>query len=380
MYKYTEEELKTFHHGLVKVIAKELGVKSPTSKKKGELISLIMDIQEGKIEIQPKSNKGAKTKLKGWKTGKLPQNSELFSNKYFFSNWNGTTLTLFDSASSSNTKEFLGIFDMLSEDTGCLRDKNLKIIKGAVFSKEELKGLTFRVGDEVKLEMEVIDEKYKITKVISINGVKYSQYDERRYFDDLDAIYPNYKISFSNGIVKENVIIGYGQRALMIGGESTDLKDICVLRDSRNKVFKIYLDETPEEITELKDDNTAKVFYTSFAQSYSEQITLAECIMNIAKRYSEYGYNSIIMINGLDKLYNAYKAINESTALEKIKQYFATARCFEKYGSFTIIGMINEKTDLYTQILPFANCQIAIKNGTIDKENSYTKKKELIEY
>lgn len=375
MYKYSEEELKKCHHGLVKTIAKELGVKSPTSKKKGELISLILDIQDGKIEVAPKSKKGAKEKIKGWGAKSLPSNSELFSDiPYFTSN----SLTLRDSAYDSQGKEVLGIFDSLSNGTWCLRDKKFNVIEGTVFNEETRKRLRVKEGDEVKLEIIEDNGQIKVEKILTVNGLEYDPYADRRDFDYMGATYPSNKMYFNKGLITDDFTMGFGQRALMVGADSTNISEIVVQRHPNTKVFKIYLDEMPEIISDLKSDGFASVFCKTFDVSYSEQIAMAECVLKIAKRYSEYGYDIVIMINGIDKLYNAYKSVNQEIALEMIKKYIATARCFDRKGSLTLISVVDENSEIYNQILPFVNCQISVKDGQIDLENSYTKKKELI--
>ena len=62
-FKYfSEEELNSIHHYILKEIAREIGVKSPASKKKEQLIEDIRLIQSGKLKPCAPTNKGAPKK------------------------------------------------------------------------------------------------------------------------------------------------------------------------------------------------------------------------------------------------------------------------------------------------------------------------------
>ena len=60
--KLTAEELYNAHFSVIRELGRQIGVKSPTSKTKDELIADILAIQSGKKEPENRKNNGAPLK------------------------------------------------------------------------------------------------------------------------------------------------------------------------------------------------------------------------------------------------------------------------------------------------------------------------------
>ena len=150
--------------------------------------------------------------------------------------------------------------------------------------------------------------------------------------------------------------IGKGQRMLIVApprtGKTVLLQKIAnAISTNHPEVYLIILliDERPEEVTEMQRATKAEVVSSTFDEPASRHVSVAEMVIEKAKRLVEYGRDVVILLDSITRLARAYntevphsgKILTggvDANALQKPKRFFGAARSIEEGGSLTIIG------------------------------------------
>jgi transcription termination factor Rho len=117
-------------------------------------------------------------------------------------------------------------------------------------------------------------------------------------------------------------------------------------------VIVLLIDERPEEVTDMErklKGRNCEVVSSTFDESTSRHIQVAEMVIEKAKRMVEYGQDVIIFLDSITRLARAWnteipnsgKTLSggvDANALQHPKRFFGAARCVEEGGSLTIIA------------------------------------------
>ena len=386
-FKYTKEELEKCSVFEVRVIGRRLGVKSPTSCRKNEIIDRILAIQEGDEKPQFNSNSRGRppAKILGSQKGgedygeyltkqsmknlpeikygsefKLSEN-HLLKDKYF----DGEQIE--QEPASENTVVREGIFDN-QDKFGFLRSNNCEnSANDTHVSGEIMRMYGLRRGDFVKglARSSGEDRALSLISVTEINGENPEKARKRPHFDSLIPIYPNERIKmeipgikndFSVRCVDLIAPIGKGQRAMIVSqpktGKTTFLKKIANSISTNYpdiKLMVLLIDERPEEVTDMKRSIKGDVIFSTFDEMPEHHTRAADLTINSAKRYVEMGKDVVILLDSLTRLARAYNLTIPPTgrtlsggidpgALYSPKRFFGAARNIENGGSLTIIA------------------------------------------
>ncbi|MCL2631712.1 MAG: transcription termination factor Rho [Coriobacteriia bacterium] len=260
-----------------------------------------------------------------------------------------------------------GIFDLLSEGYGFLRTTGYLPGETDIYVGMSLvrrNGL--RKGDYVVGQVRPArdSEKYQaLHKIDSINGLPVEMSLERRRFNDLTPVFPDERLLMEHGAdsITARTIdlvapIGKGQRGLIVSppkaGKTTILKDIAAAISANNPdvhLMCLLVDERPEEVTDMERSIMGEVVSSTFDMPSENHITVAELVIERAKRLVEVGRDVVILLDSITRLARAYNLAQpasgrilsggvDSTALYPPKRFLGAARNIEGGGSLTILA------------------------------------------
>ena len=420
--RFTEEELKDIHLSIVRLIGREMGVKSPTALKKEILIANILGIQDGTIKPEINVNKGAPSKMDA-DLLKPYLLSEEERGDYTKDPYKVKTVFEFHDSEPAKTFVAEGIFEQMKEGYGFLRVNNFENSRNedVYVSMQNARKFNIRRGDKVKAVAKPGDEREApaLQEVLAINDLEPFCFLKRRNFDDFNAEYSTDRLKLEvDG--EENDLslrcidlfapLGMGQRGLIVSapktGKTTLLKKIAQSIEKNYpdvKLFLLLIDERPEEVTDIKRSVNAEVVFSTFDESAEHHIKVAELLLNRAKRLVEAEQNVVILMDSITRLARAYnKNIEPSgktlsggldpVALDAPKRFFGSARNIEKGGSLTIISTALVETGsrmddvIYEEFKSTGNMEIHLSRElserrifpAIDLYKSGTRKEELL--
>ncbi|MBR6737120.1 MAG: transcription termination factor Rho [Clostridia bacterium] len=400
--KYTREYLdKNMNYGDVKNLLSSLGF-APGNRGKEELINIIIDYQEGKIEPK-KSKRGRPRKTSVEYPSDEFKNDIVSSGEDEVLDYSGQTLKV------------TGTFEKVSEDFGFLRGESLRPspYSDVYVSKPVIREYKLKQGDYIEgvAVCKRLESAPSLKSVTKINGLE-SFNEERKSFENLTPDYPREKFELLGDLSVIDLFspLGKGQRALIVAepkaGKTTMLKKIAenVLKDSSvNKVILLLIGERPEEVTDLKQSLNAEIIYSTFDEDAERHVKIAEIALDKAKRIAENGGNAVILVDSLTRLTRAYNELSVSSgktmsggidygALSNAKKFFGSARNLLEGGSLTIIAtcLVNtgSKMDdvIYEEFKGTGNSEIVLKRSLcerrifppVDVILSGTRKEELL--
>ena len=150
--------------------------------------------------------------------------------------------------------------------------------------------------------------------------------------------------------------IGKGQRGLIVAQPKTGktillqkLANSISNNHPETKRIVLLIDERPEEVTDMKRNVDAEVISSTFDEPPERHVSVADMVLQKAKRMVEYGDDVVILLDSITRLARAHNAVIphsgkilsggvDFNALKKPKQFFGAARNTEEGGSLTIVS------------------------------------------
>ncbi|MGQ9664614.1 MAG: transcription termination factor Rho [bacterium] len=263
-----------------------------------------------------------------------------------------------------------GILQIHSEGYGFLRSPNYNYLQSPddiYLSISQIRKFNLKVGDSIKglARPPREGERYfAMIKIEYINDIPLADFAERILFDNLTPLYPNERIhleveeknDMSMRIIDLFTPIGKGQRGLIVSppraGKTIILQKIAnsiTTNHPEINLIVLLIDERPEEVTDFERSVHAEVISSTFDETPDRHTEVAEIILERAKRMVESKKDVVILLDSLTRLARAHNAIVphsgktlsgglDSTALQKPKKFFGSARKIEEGGSLTIIA------------------------------------------
>jgi transcription termination factor Rho len=263
-----------------------------------------------------------------------------------------------------------GMLEITSESYGFLRWERYNFMpcpEDVYVAAGILKKHGIRPGNKVRGYIRGPKEKEKfmaMEQVISIEGIPIESWSEPKHFDLLTALFPDRRILLENArsrSVSARAVdliapLGRGQRGLIVAaprtGKTILIKDIgLAIRANSPDVHLILLlvDERPEEVTDLRQCLDCEIFSSTFDESPTRHVQVAELVSERAKRLVELKKDVVILLDSITRLARGYNALQpgkgrimsggvESKTLLKPKRFFGAARNCEEGGSLTILA------------------------------------------
>src|SRR3990172_4255512 len=285
-----------------------------------------------------------------------------------------------------------GVLDIANEGSGLLRPKMFSPSDHDIYiSASQIRRFNLRVGDIVggQARRPKENERYwGLLKVEKVNKGPVEDVENRPYFDELVAVYPNEQIVLSTEkeILTTRIIdlvapIGFGQRGLIVSppkaGKTWLLRDLIAgaaknyvgiekkrgreasgpgePRAQRVHLMAVLIGERPEEVTDIQrhmkevTDGHGEVAASNFDEPPEAQAAVGELALERAKRLVESGFDVILLLDSITRMARAYNLALPTSgrtltggfdpaALFPAKKFFGAARKIEDNGSLTIIG------------------------------------------
>jgi transcription termination factor Rho len=289
-----------------------------------------------------------------------------------------------------------GYLELRPEGYGFLR------VNGALPSKDDayvpvkmVRTLGLRKGDHLSGTSRPANRNEKnpaMTEIQSVNGGAPDAVAARPEFDSLPAVYPSEPIRLSGSqepadptvsVIDLLTPLGKGQRALLAAaprtGKTTILQHVIRSIEVNHpdlELLVLLLDERPEDITEMvRWVERGDVVACAFDRPADEQVTVAEMVIERAKRLVESGKDVVVIVDGVTRLARAYAqeasggrsgVTVDATTIHPAKRFLAAARKLEGGGSLTMLATITVDTDsaidrsIYEELAGTANLELRL--------------------
>lgn len=262
-----------------------------------------------------------------------------------------------------------GALEVLPDGYGFLRSPQNNYLSGPediYVSISQIKMLSLKTGDTVEGQIRPprdAERYFAMIKVQSINHDPPEVARARAGFDSLTPLYPDTRLNLetvesdiSTRIINLFSPIGKGQRSLIVAppraGKTILMQKIAnAISENHPEVYLMVLliDERPEEVTDMRRTVKGEVIASTFDEQASRHVSVAEMVIEKAKRLVEHKRDVVILLDNITRLARAYnqtvpasgKILSggvDSNALHKPKRFLGAARNIEHGGSLTIIA------------------------------------------
>lgn len=302
---YTEEALDKLGIAQLRQVARQVGL-TPSTLKKGELISGILAISRGEAEKSKTTRKGRPAKdfgsLGQFMQSLLPTVGE---DEAEIAEPKKTELDLIVGTRTIEVTKMVGVAQTLKSGFGYLRAGFKLSDADAIISELTILKHNIKDGDLVEAEVTLFESGVKtVTKILSVNGgvVLKSRID----FSNISAIYPQQKIIFNGLDFLNNYFpVGKGQRAMLCADDGYVVKNniLQLFKACNETKFLIALNVSPEEEGCL---NSAQM-QPNYACLAGEKIDLEgiKLIIESLKRRVELGEDVCLFVTSIAPIYEA---------------------------------------------------------------------------
>jgi transcription termination factor Rho len=316
-----------------------------------------------------------------------------------------------------------GVLEILPEGYGFLRSPDYNYLPGPddiYVSPSQIKRFDLRNGDTVSGQVRPPKESERYFALLKIEAVNFENPEIAKHkvlFDNLTPLYPQDKIRLEHDpkdattrVMDLLTPIGRGQRGLITSppkaGKTIILQKIANAITTNHpdvKLIVLLIDERPEEVTDMKRSVRAEVVSSTFDEPADRHVTVAEMVIDKAKRLVEHQNHVVILLDSITRLARAYNAVVphsgkilsggvDSNALQKPKRFFGAARNVEEGGSLTIIATALVETGsrmddvIFEEFKGTGNMEIVLDRRLADRRifpamdinRSGTRKEELL--
>ena len=272
-------------------------------------------------------------------------------------------------AKKDNSFSARGVLEVMQDGYGFLRSPDYNYMPGPddiYVSPSQIKRFGMKTGHLISGQIRPPKSKerfYALLKVELVNDEPVEKLKEKILFDNFTPLYPEEKFKLeskakdlSMRIMDLISPIGKGQRGLIVAqpktGKTVLLQKLAnAISDNHPETKRIVLliDERPEEVTDMKRNVNAEVISSTFDEPPERHVSVADMVLQKAKRMVEYGDDVVILLDSITRLARAHNAVIphsgkilsggvDFNALKKPKQFFGAARNTEEGGSLTIVS------------------------------------------
>ena len=262
-----------------------------------------------------------------------------------------------------------GSLEILPDGYGFLRSPQNSYLPGSddiYISPSQIRLFNLKTGDTVAGQIRPPKDGerfFAMLRVETVNNDDPAFAQTRVGFDSLTPLYADERLNLENskGDTSTRLInlfapIGKGQRGLIVSpprtGKTVLLQKIAnSISENHPEVELIVLliDERPEEVTDMRRNVKGEVIASTFDEQASRHVSVAEMVIEKAKRIVEHKRDVVILLDSITRLARAYnqtvptsgKILSggvDSNALHKPKRFFGAARNIEHGGSLTIVA------------------------------------------
>ena len=272
-------------------------------------------------------------------------------------------------AKKDNSFSARGVLEVMQDGYGFLRSPDYNYMPGPddiYVSPSQIKRFGMKTGHLISGQIRPPKSKerfYALLKVEAVNDKPVEKLKDIILFDNFTPLYPEEKFNLetkstdlSMRIMDLISPIGKGQRGLIVAQPKTGktillqkLANSISNNHPETKRIVLLIDERPEEVTDMKRNVNAEVISSTFDEPPERHVSVADMVLQKAKRMVEYGDDVVILLDSITRLARAHNAVIphsgkilsggvDFNALKKPKQFFGAARNTEEGGSLTIVS------------------------------------------
>lgn len=265
-----------------------------------------------------------------------------------------------------------GTLEVLQDGFGFLRSPDTSYLAGPddiYISPSQIRRFNLHTGDSVDGEIRPPKEGeryFALVKIDKVNNEPPENSKRKILFENLTPLFPTERLTLERDIKSEENItgrvidliapIGKGQRGLLVAspksGKTVMLQHIAhsIAANHPDVVLMVLLiDERPEEVTEMIRSVKGEVVSSTFDESATRHVQVADMVIEKAKRLVEHKKDVVILLDSITRLARAYNTVVpasgkvltggvDANALQRPKRFFGAARNIEEGGALTIIA------------------------------------------
>ncbi len=265
-----------------------------------------------------------------------------------------------------------GVLEVLPDGFGFLRSPDTSYLAGTddiYVSPSQIRRFNLHTGDTIEGEIRTPKDGERYFALVKLDKVNFHPPEASKHkimFENLTPLHPTECLKLERDIRGEEnttsrVIdmiapIGKGQRGMLVAspksGKTVMLQHIAHAITSNHPdvvMIVLLIDERPEEVTEMQRSVKGEVVASTFDEPATRHVTVAEMVIEKAKRLVEHKRDVVILLASLTRLARAYNTVVpasgkvltggvDANALQKPKRFFGAARNVEEGGSLTIIA------------------------------------------
>ena len=316
-----------------------------------------------------------------------------------------------------------GVLEVMQDGYGFLRSPDFNYLPGPddiYVSPSQIKRFGLKTGHLISGQIRPPKSKerfYALLKVETVNEHPIEKLKDIILFDNFTPLYPEEKFTLEDDskdlsmrIMDLISPIGKGQRGLIVAQPKTGktillqkLANSISNNHPETKRIVLLIDERPEEVTDMKRNVNAEVISSTFDEPPERHVSVADMVLQKAKRMVEFGDDVVILLDSITRLARAHNAVIphsgkilsggvDFNALKKPKQFFGAARNTEEGGSLTIISTALIETGsradevIFEEFKGTGNMELALDRRLSDRRvypafdiiKSGTRKEELL--
>jgi len=331
----TEQQLNEYSIYMLREVARNVGVASPTSKKKQQLIKEILEITEGKKAPTEKTKQGRPPKNFGYSFADMIVQPK------------STQLMFMQEQSNEDEQDGVvvsGYVEQVNLNTAYLWVKVgteycCYFIPAQIYNK-----LNLKFGDLVNAQIGVGEEKMMVKEVLSINGIPINKYDgKRKDFDKISHSMPNKKIPFES-ISAKGVGAMFGENVYLYGNNNNqNTSTIVEMLNGCGADKKIYINLSIAEKNKyfLNSIEGAELFVASIMEGPERARKIISLAIERAKRICENGENVVLFIDDVISLWSIDE-INHN----QVKKLMSITKNGGKKGSVSLFAIMSGDNEL----------------------------------
>ncbi len=265
-----------------------------------------------------------------------------------------------------------GVMEMLPDGYGFLRSNTnsyLASLDDVYVSPSQIRRFGLRTGDTISGKIRPPKDGERYFALLKIDELNFEPLEAARnkiLFENLTPLFANERFTLERGngtteditprIIDLVAPIGKGQRGLIVSppkaGKTMMLQSIAQSLTANHPeihLMVLLIDERPEEVTDMQRTVRGEVIASTFDESASRHVQVADMVIEKAKRLVEHKHDVVILLDSITRLARAYNTVIPSSgkvltggvdahALDKPKKFFGAARNIEEGGSLTIIA------------------------------------------
>ena len=265
-----------------------------------------------------------------------------------------------------------GVLEVLPDGFGFLRTPETSYLASPddiYISPSQIRRFNLHTGDSIEGEVRTPkdgERYFALVKVDKINGEPPEASKNKILFENLTPLHPDVPLTLERDIKSEEnytariidmiAPIGKGQRGLIVAppkaGKTVLMQHIAHAITANHPdvvLIVLLIDERPEEVTEMQRSVRGEVVASTFDEPATRHVTVAEMVIEKAKRLVEHKKDVVILLDSITRLARAYNTVVpasgkvltggvDANALQRPKRFFGAARNIEEGGSLTIIA------------------------------------------